>query len=183
MDASVVDVPELGALVLWVPLAGLIAEGVDALLGARLLLVAACAAEGGIEAIVTQTVEQGLGLEQTAAALGVERDGVGSSGDGALVAPHQQLGAHLAGHLVAEGNHFAEFEAGIHVQKRKGDGPGKECLLGQAKHDGGVFADGVKHHRPLELAGYFAKNMDALGLEHAQVADARRRERGIGGGR
>ena len=54
VDLAVVEVPQLGPLVLRVPLVELVAEGVDALLGARLLLVAAGAAERGVEAVLVQ---------------------------------------------------------------------------------------------------------------------------------
>src|SRR3954453_1960891 len=47
VDPAIEEVPELGALVLRVPLAELVAEGEDALLGAGLVLVAAGAAGGG----------------------------------------------------------------------------------------------------------------------------------------
>ena len=49
IDAAVVEVPEFGTLILGVPLAEGVAEGVDTLLGARFLFVAACAAEGRVE--------------------------------------------------------------------------------------------------------------------------------------
>ncbi len=52
VDAGVVEVPELGALVLGVPLAGSVAEGEDAFLGAGFFFVAAGSAEGGVEAVV-----------------------------------------------------------------------------------------------------------------------------------
>ena len=50
-DAAVKERPELGALILGVPLAGGVAEGEDALLGAGFLFVAARAAEGCVEAV------------------------------------------------------------------------------------------------------------------------------------
>jgi hypothetical protein len=77
MNARVVEVPQLGPLVLRVPLPGAVAEGVDALLGAGLLFIAARAAEGRVEVVVAQRIEQRLRLQQAAAALGVERDGIG----------------------------------------------------------------------------------------------------------
>src|SRR5206468_736482 len=49
-DLAVVEVPQLRPLVLRVPLALAVAEGVDPLLGAALLLVPAGAPEGGVEA-------------------------------------------------------------------------------------------------------------------------------------
>ena len=48
-------------------------------------------------------------------------------------------------------------------------GAGIEGLLRQPQHDGGVFADGVEHHRVLELGGDLAEDVDALGLEKLDV--------------
>ena len=62
VDPAVVEAPQLGALHLRVPLAELVAVGVDALLGAGLLLVATAAAEGGGEAVLLDGVEQGADL-------------------------------------------------------------------------------------------------------------------------
>ena len=58
VHARVVQVPQFGALVLRVPLAELVAEREDALLGARLFLVAPGAADAGVEAELGDGVEQ-----------------------------------------------------------------------------------------------------------------------------
>src|SRR6476619_4112336 len=68
--ARVEEVPQLGALVLRVPLAELVTEGDDPLLGARLLLVAPAAAEDPVEAVVVDGVEQRQGLQRVAGAVG-----------------------------------------------------------------------------------------------------------------
>ena len=62
IDAAVVEVPQFGALVLGVPLAEGVAEGVDALLGARFLFVAARAAEGRVEAALRRARRAGRGF-------------------------------------------------------------------------------------------------------------------------
>ena len=54
VDLAIVEIPELGALVLRVPLAELVAEGEDALLGAGLLLVPPRAAEEGVTVPATE---------------------------------------------------------------------------------------------------------------------------------
>src|SRR5436309_4560145 len=56
--AGVVEVPQLRALVLRIPLAELVAEREYALLGARLFLVAARPADGGIEAELGDRLQQ-----------------------------------------------------------------------------------------------------------------------------
>ena len=64
--AAVVEAPQLGALVLRVPLAELVAEAEHPLLGPGLLLVAAGAAEHGVEAALLDAAEQRDGLEPVA---------------------------------------------------------------------------------------------------------------------
>ena len=90
---------------------------------------------------MAQRIEQRLRLQQPAAALGVERDGIGARGDRSFIAPDQQFRAHGAGHRIAKGKHLGEFEAGVHVQQRKGNRRGIEGLLRQPQHDGRVLAD------------------------------------------
>ena len=126
-------------------------------------------------------VEQRLSLEQAAAALGIERDGIGSGGDGRFIAPNQQFRADRPRHLVAEGDHLAEFESGIDVKQGKGDGPWIKGLLRQAQHDGRILADGVEHHRVFEFGGHFAEDVNAFSFEQSKVAEARSaaRARGI----
>ena len=66
-DPGVVDVPQLGALVLRVPLAELVAEREHPLLGPGLLLVPAGAAEHRVEPVLLDRVEQGGGLQPVTA--------------------------------------------------------------------------------------------------------------------
>ena len=62
--AGIVDVPQLGALVLGVPLVELVAEGEDAFLGTALFLVAACTAKGCVKVVFVEAGLEGLGLHQ-----------------------------------------------------------------------------------------------------------------------
>ena len=63
----VVQAPQFRALVLRVPLTEAVAEGEHPLLGAGLVLVAAAAAEDGVEAAVLDPFQQGDGLVAVAA--------------------------------------------------------------------------------------------------------------------
>ncbi len=123
---------------------------------------------------MAQRIQQRLRLEQSAAALGVEHDGIGSRGDGRLIAPHQQLRAHLARHLVAEGEHLANLKPVSMCSSGKGIGAGIKGLLRQPQHHRRILADGVEHHRPLELRRHLAQNMNALRLKQAQMVQPRR---------
>jgi hypothetical protein len=57
VDLAVVERPQLGTLVLGIPLPEVVAVRVDPLLGAGLLLVAAATTEGGREALLLDDVE------------------------------------------------------------------------------------------------------------------------------
>src|SRR5699024_3612661 len=74
VDPTVVERPQLGALVLGVPLAEVVAVAVDALLGAGLLLVAAAAAEGRGVAALLDGVQQRADLQTVARGLAVVDD-------------------------------------------------------------------------------------------------------------
>ena len=65
-ELAVVEAPQLGPLCLGLPLPELIAQREDALLGARLLLVASRATEDGIELVLQDRVEQSRGLQPVA---------------------------------------------------------------------------------------------------------------------
>ena len=174
MNAGVVEIPQLGALVLRIPLTGRVAEGIDALLGARFFFIAARAAEGRIEVVVAQRIQQRLRLQQSAAALGVERDRIRSRRNCGFIAPDQQLRANGASHRIAEGEHLGEFEAGVYMQQRKRNRRGIEGLLRQPQHDGGILADGVEHDGPLEFRSHLAQYVNALRFQQAQMAQALR---------
>ena len=48
---------------------------------------------------------------------------------------------------------------------------GIERLLRETEQDGRVLADGVQHHRPLELGYHFPDDVDTFGFERAQVIE------------
>ena len=181
-EAAVQQVPELGPLPLGIPLALGVAQREDALLRPRFLFVAARAAEGRVEVAGLQAVEQRRRLEQRAAALRAEGERLRAGVERLLVGVHDQAGADFRGIPVAEGDHLPELVAGVDVQQRERNRAGIERLLRQAEQDRRVLADRVEHHRPLELGDDLAQDVDALGLERAQVVEARRRH-DVGRGR
>ncbi len=169
LDLAVVHVPQLGALVLRVPAVLAVTEGVHALLGAGLFLVAARATKGGIEAVLVQRLLETLGLHH----VGVLGTAVG---EGVHVLRHaigvdvgEQVEAIFADHLLAEAVHLLEFPAGIHVQHRERQLAGEERLARQMQHHGGILADGIEHHRVIEFGGHLTNDVDAFRLELFEV--------------
>ena len=170
------DVPQLGALVLGVPLAEVVAQADHALLGPGLLLVAPAAAEHPVEAVHRDGLEQRLGLQRVAGA-------VGPLAQPAVVDPVLHRGdlepqpEPLDGG-VAVGEHLGEVVAGVDVQHRERDRGRPERLCRDVQHDDGVLAAAEQQHRPLELGGDLADDEHRLALEHVELAQRRQ-----GGGR
>ncbi len=175
VDPAVVEVPELRPLVLRVPAVVPVAEGVDALLGARLLLVAAGPAERGVELVLREGLEQALGLHDVGVLLAPVGDGPDSPADAVLINIDQELPAELLPDVVLpEFDHLPEFPGGVHVQEREGGLGRVERLLGQPDHDGGILADRVEHDRLLELRDDLAEDVNALGFELLEVGEGLR---------
>ena len=116
---AVVEAPQLGPLVLRVPLAELVAERVHPLLGPGLLLVAPGAAEDGVEAVLLDGVEQRRGLQPVAAGPGPGLLGDPALVDGVLHRGDDQPGAGLGHPAVAELDDLGEVVAGVDVHHRE----------------------------------------------------------------
>ena len=167
---GVEEVPQLGPLVLRVPLAELVAEADDALLGARLLLVASAAAEDTVETVVVDGVEQRQRLERVAGAVGALAQP--AVVDVVLHARDDEPQAEPLDGLVAVGEHLGEVVARVDVQHREGDRRRPEGLRREVEHDDGVLAAAEEQRRTLELARHLADDEDRLGLERVEVGEA-----------
>ncbi len=128
---------------------------------------------------MVQRVEQGRGLQQAAAALGVELDGVGAGRERGLVAPDEQLRADISGHAVAELKHLAELVTGVDVQQREREsGPGKKAFCASRSMTEESLPMRVEHDGPLELGRDFAQDVNALRFKKLEVSQ--RVQTGIG---
>ena len=93
MVAAVVKIPKFRALVLRIPLAERVAEGIDAFFRAGFFFVAARAAERRVETAFGQRVEQRARLQQAAALLRAQRVGIRAFVEGLLILVNDQLRA------------------------------------------------------------------------------------------
>ena len=170
-DAGVVEVPELGPLRARVPLAEVVAEAEDPLLRAGALLVAAGAADRGVEAVLLDRVEQRRRLQ-----LVPRRARAGLLDDAALVdrllhrGDEQRL-AELGDAAVAVLDHLGEVVARVDVHDREGELAGPERLLREPEQHDRVLAAGEEEHRPLELGRELAHDVDRLRLELVEVGE------------
>src|SRR4029078_11532729 len=105
-----------------VPLAAAIAEGEDALPGARLLLVAPGAAERGVESALRERLQQSLRLQREGVLLAGVVERVDPFFERALVAMDDEPQPMLRDVAIAEGVHVAELPGRVDVQQRERDG-------------------------------------------------------------
>ena len=188
LDEAVVQVPQLGPLALGVPLAEVVAERENALLGPGALLVAAGAAEGRLEAVLLEGVEQGDRLEPVARRAGAVLLDHPAGVDRLLHGGHDQARVELLDHPVAVLHDLGEVVARVHVHHGERQAGGMEGLAGEMKQDGGVLAAREQQHGALELRRDLADHVYGLGLEGPQVGDlvahlfAAQHTRGHGGG-
>ena len=150
VQAGVVEVPDLRALVLRVPLAEAVAEAEEALLGAGLLLVAPRAADAAVEAELLDGRQQRGNLQAVAADLAGRRHG-DAVGDGVLDRADDELGAEFRGPAVAELVQLREMMAGVDVEQRHRDVGGAEGLFRQAQQADGVLAAGEEQRRAARI--------------------------------
>ena len=165
--AGVVDPPQLGTLVLRIPLPELVAVRHDALLRPGPLLVAAGTAEHGVEAVLGDGVEQGDRLQGVArraeARLLADAAGV----DRLLHGGDDELDLELLDGAVAELDDLVEVVPGVDVHHRERDARREERPLGEVQHHDRVLAAGEQQHRALALGGDLADDRDRFVLEAA----------------
>jgi hypothetical protein len=169
LDVAVVDVPQLGPLGLGVPLPEVVAEREDALLGAGALLVAAGAAEGRLEAVLLERVEQRHGLQAVARGARTRFLHDAALVDRVLHARHDQLGADVGDHPVAILDHLGEVVPCVHVHHGERQAGRVERLAGEVQQHRRVLASGEQQHSALELRGDFADHVNRLRLEGPEV--------------
>src|SRR6188472_1205036 len=171
-DAAVVEVPELRALGARVPLAEVVAKGEDPLLRARALLVAARAADRGVEAVLEHRVEQRGRLQPVACCPRACFVDDASLVDRVLDGRDHEPLSELRDPSVAELDRLGEVVARVDVHEREGEATGAERLLGEPQENDRVLAAGEEEHRAFELGGDLAHYVDRLGLERVEVGEA-----------
>ena len=166
--AGIVQLPQLGALVLGVPAVVGRAEREHPLFRAGFFLVAARATEGHVEIVFRKRLLQPLGLPH----VGVQRavvKGVDALFQRLGVVVDDQLHPGVAGGLVAQVIHRPELPGGVDMQKREGRRRRVEGLLRQMQHAGAVLAHRIKHDGVFGIGHHLAHDVDAFGLKPLQV--------------
>ena len=155
-----------------VPLAEGVAKGEDALLGAGLVLVAARAAEGGVEVVVADGVEQRDRLEPVARA---HDAGVLDLAlvDRVLHLGDDQARADALDRRVAELDDLGEVLTGVDVQHRERQLLGGEGLHREVQEHRGVLATREEQDRTFALRDHFSQDEDGVGLQQVEVVGGR----------
>lgn len=169
VDLAVVDIPKFGALIFGIPAVIFVTEGVDPFLGARLFLITPSTTEGGIELVVIECLLESLGFHDIGVFFAAMGEWADALFDALLVDVNDEVEAEFLGHLVAKGDHFAEFPGGIDMEEGERGLSGVEGLHREVQHDRGVLADGVEHDGSVEFGGDFPDDVDALSLKLLEV--------------
>lgn len=168
--AGVEESPEFGALVFGVPDLVAVAEGEDAFFGAGTLFVAAGTAEGGVEAVELEGLDEGAGFEVFGAlGAGPVFDVAAELFEGFFVFVDDEFGTEFFGEAVAVGVHLGELEGGVDVHQGEGELAGAEGFAGDVEHAGGVFADGEEHDGLFAFGDDFAHDVDGFVFEAFEV--------------
>ncbi len=146
------------------------AEGEDALLGARLLLIAPRAAEGGIEAVFVQRLAQRHRLHDVGVRVGPVVERVDPIADTFLVHVNQKLKPELARHAVAKRDHLAKLPGRVHMQKRKRRARGIKRLQRKMHQNRRILPNRIKHNRVRKRRRNLPEYVDRFRLKTVEMA-------------
>ena len=181
--AAIEEVPQFGALAAGVPTAEFVAQGQNPLLRAGLVLVAAGAAEDGVELPAGDGIEQRLGLQGVPGAVGAFAQA--TVVDVVLDLRHREVEAVLLCGLVSEADDLVEVVSGVDVEESERDLRRPERLRGEVEDGHGVLAAGEEQHGAFEFGGDLTDDVDRFGFEDVEGGQARARVVGgcrLGGG-
>ena len=148
-----------------IPLPLVVAQREDALLGARPLLVAAGAAERGVEPAASSASSSACVFSRPQHRCVPTRERLRAVGDRLVVGVDDQPGAD---HRRCTGRGTRSSRGTCRSCRRGAAETGSarvERLLREPQHDRRVLADRIEHDRPLELGHDLPDDVDALGLE------------------
>src|SRR5207244_6613555 len=109
----VVEPPELGPLVLWVPSVFGATQREDPFLGAALFFVAPGFAEGRIETAAVERLLQGRGLHNRGMQCRARGDRIDTARPSLLVGMDKEIDAEPARGILSKRDHLAELPSGI----------------------------------------------------------------------
>ena len=182
--------PQLGPLLFGQPLAKAVAVAEDAFFGAGFFLVAPCAADQAVEAVLFDGFKQRHGLVEVARLQRMRQAHRAAFHAVLQVADHQAL-AHLGDTLIPEGDHFREVVSGIDMQQREGQfaleviaapsriDSGFEGFFCQPQHHARILAARKQQRWPFKRSCDFPQDEDRLFFQPVEVALVQFGQQGI----
>ena len=143
----------------------------EAFFGTALLLVAACAADGSIELVLVDSVEEGNGLELVTAGIvaGLFLDA--TLVNALLDAADNEVGTQLLYQVVTIVDGLLKVVTGIYVDQRERYLSREECLVGKMRDYNGVLAAGKEYARTLKLRRNLTEDINGLRLQFFKMCD------------
>ena len=167
---AVVYVPQLWPLILRIPLVPAVSEGVDTLLGPRLLLIPPCPTEGRVILPLIEGLPKGLRLHNVGIDAGAVIKGVDTLLHTLLVGMHYQIESVLLAKAVAEGDHVPELPGRINMKEREGRLGRIKRLEREMDKNRRVLPDGIEHHRVIEFRHHLTDDVDRFSLKLFEVS-------------
>lgn len=122
--------------------------------------------------MMTERLFQRLRLHHVGVNLASMRDWIDSSAQSFGIGIDDEIEPELFAHVpVAICVHVAKFPGRIDVEQWEGEFARVKRLAREMEQNGAVFADRVKHHRPLETRDDFSNDVNALGLERLEMRE------------
>ena len=131
---GIVDVPQFGSLVLWIPTVVLVPKGVDALFGSGFFFVSPSSSEDRVELVLIQSLFECLGLHYVGVFLTAMGKGSDACVNSLLIDVDDKIQAELLYEGIAKRNHLLKLPGGVHVHQREGWLTGGERFQGQVQH-------------------------------------------------
>src|SRR5688572_31882860 len=118
-DPCIVEIPQLGALIPWIPLTELITKRKDSFLSACLFLVAPCPTKGGVEFELFNCAEQSWNLQPVAASIRAARLCRNTSFNCILHSSDDKSFPKLGRPTITKFNHLREIVPSVYVKQRE----------------------------------------------------------------
>ena len=178
-ELRVEQVPKFRALGPGVPAVSGGAQRKHPLFGAAFFLIAARAADRGVDAVAVERLLERERLHHVGVERRAGRDRVDAVSYALLVDMHGEVDAEPFRGGVAERDHVAELPGRIDVEQRKRQAARAECLDRKVQQHARILADRVKDGRAFEFGRGFAQDVNGFGLQPREM----RRKAASGRGR
>jgi hypothetical protein len=150
-------------------LAKCVAQGKYTLLRPGSFFFTPGSANGRIELVLIESVEQRRRFELAAASCNAQFQGMRACGNRIFVPMHDQSRADLPAEPIAEFDHLLELVTRVDMKEGKWKRSGEKRLARQMNEDARVLSDGVQQDGISELRRGFAQNVNRFAFKLAKM--------------